>query len=123
MPRRCPIAVTVEQSSDDAAVEHSLESLVLFAWLPLSDNLITLREAADVQALWICWPTTKAGVPGSVCFLEAKHQIYPQITQITQIFKSLYEENVFPVISNQNLRNLRNQWIIAAVVVAAHFAT
>src|SRR6185369_219177 len=71
VPRRRPVAMTVEQRADDAAVEHSVISLVLRARLPLSDDLIAVREAANVQTFWVCRATAEASEIGRECFLNA----------------------------------------------------
>ena len=51
VPRRGPVAMAVEQRADDAAAQHSFKRFVLLARLPLGDDFIAIRKAADVQAL------------------------------------------------------------------------
>ena len=62
--------MTIQQRSDDAAIEHSFERLVLLTGLPLSNHFITLGEATNVQTLRIRGSATKAGVVGGVGFLK-----------------------------------------------------
>jgi hypothetical protein len=61
--------MTIQQRPDDAAIQHTLEGLVLFSRLPFSNNLITFWKAPDAQALRIRGPATEAGVIGCVRFL------------------------------------------------------
>jgi hypothetical protein len=48
VPRRTPVAMTIEQRPDDAAAQHAFKRFVLAARLPLSDDLVAVSEAADV---------------------------------------------------------------------------
>src|ERR1051326_2092176 len=75
MPGGRPVAMTVEQRADNAATQHAIERLVLLARLPLSDDLIAIREAAHVQTLRIRRSTTKASEIRGVSFLNALHLI------------------------------------------------
>ena len=70
MISRRPIAVTVEQCADNAAVQRASKSFVFLVRLPLSDYFVILRIAPDVQPFWICRAATEAGTVGSVFFLK-----------------------------------------------------
>src|SRR5690242_615668 len=41
VPRRRPVAMTVEQRADNPAAQHPFKRLILLAWLPLRDYFIT----------------------------------------------------------------------------------
>jgi hypothetical protein len=71
VPGGSPVAMTIEQRADDAAAQHAGERLILCARLPLGDNFITDREAADVQAFRIRGATTKTGKIRCESFLDA----------------------------------------------------
>jgi hypothetical protein len=43
-----PIAMAIEQRADDAAVQDSLKSFVLFLWFPLCDNFAIFWETPDM---------------------------------------------------------------------------
>jgi hypothetical protein len=53
VPRRRPVAVTVEQRADDPAVQHAGERLVVRLGLPLRDDLVTLREGPNTKPLLV----------------------------------------------------------------------
>src|ERR1041385_3676891 len=76
MPGGGPVAMTDEQSADDAAAQHAVKSLVLLARLPLGDDLIAFRKAAHVQPLRIRRSTTKASEIRRVSFLDTLHKFY-----------------------------------------------
>ena len=68
--------MTVEQRADDAAAQHSFERLVFLAGLPLRDNLIAIRKAANVQTLRISGTATETREIWSVRFLDTFHAVY-----------------------------------------------
>ena len=45
--------MTIKQSADDAAVEHTRKSLVIFLCTPLGNDLAVFRKAAYMQSLFI----------------------------------------------------------------------
>lgn len=63
--------MTVKQGADDSTAQHSFKRFVLFARLPLSNYLIALSEAANVQAVRIGRSTTETCIVWSVGFLKA----------------------------------------------------
>ena len=71
VPGSGPVAMTIEQRADNAAAQHARKCLVLFARLPLSDNFIAVRKAADVQSLWIRGATSETGKIWCKGFLDA----------------------------------------------------
>ena len=75
MVGRRPVAVAVEQGSENATVDDSVEGLVVRLRPPLGHDLLAgLRdEALDTQALLIGRPASEAAVPGGVSVLEAFH--------------------------------------------------
>lgn len=68
--RRGPVAVTIEQCPDNAAAEHASECFLISLRLKFGRHLVAVGKAADVQTLFVGRTTTKAGVVGSVSFLE-----------------------------------------------------
>ena len=70
MISRCPVAVTIEQRADDAAIQNAIKSLVLLLRFPLSDDFAILRETLNMQAVRIRRPTTPADIVRSVFFLK-----------------------------------------------------
>ena len=66
-----PVAVTIEQRTDDAAVEHALESLVMRLGLPSGDQLVSLDEALDAQPLRVRRAAPEANVVWRVAILQA----------------------------------------------------
>src|SRR5215208_5968893 len=68
VPRRRPVAMTVEQRADDPAAQHSLKRFILLRRLPLRDNLVTIGKAANVQALRVRRSTAEAREIWSVGF-------------------------------------------------------
>src|SRR4051812_35123265 len=67
---RRPIQMTVEQRADDAAVQHSRKGFLPLFGFKVGHDFITLREAANVQPLWIRRTTTEARVVRRVSFLK-----------------------------------------------------
>ncbi len=70
MIRRRPIAMTVEQRADDAAIQNSGKRLVLFRRLPFGNDLAVLRKAANPQSLRIRRAAPPARIVRSILFLE-----------------------------------------------------
>jgi hypothetical protein len=70
-----PVAVTVEQRTDDAAAEHSGKRFLISFWLEFRDNFVALRKAANVQTLFVCRAATKTRVVWRVGFLDAFHHL------------------------------------------------
>ena len=60
-------------AQDVAAAQHTFKRLVFLARLPLGHDFLTVGKTAYVQALRVCWSTTKASEIRSVCFLNAIH--------------------------------------------------
>src|SRR5438034_10858551 len=57
-----PIAMAIEQRPDDAAIQNSIKSFVLFLRFPFSDHFAVFWKTTDVQSFGICGPATPAGV-------------------------------------------------------------
>ena len=74
VPRRRPVAMTVEECADDPAAQHSLKRFIPGARLPLRHNLVAISKTADVQALRVCWSTTEAREIRGKCFLNTFHK-------------------------------------------------
>jgi len=66
-----PVAVTVEQRADDAAVEDVIERGVMRLRRPVANEFVPLAEAADAQAFVIGRPAAEAAVLRRVRFLDA----------------------------------------------------
>ena len=62
--------MTIKQRADDAAVEHSRKSLVIFFRMPLGDDIAILGKAANMKALFVCRPAAKANSVWRVFFLK-----------------------------------------------------
>jgi len=67
-----PIHVAVEEGTDDATAEHSLECLVMRLRAPLGDIGVTLQEAADAQAAGIGRAASETGILGRIALLQAQ---------------------------------------------------
>ena len=65
-----PVAMTIQQRADDAAAQHSGKCFLISRRLKGRHDFITLGKAANVQALFIRWSTSKARHAGRVGFLE-----------------------------------------------------
>src|SRR5437763_860438 len=70
MPRGGPIAVAIEQSADNPAVQDAGEGFVFFLRLPFGHDFIAANETANMKPFWIRGAATKAGVGRCVEFLE-----------------------------------------------------
>src|SRR6185369_2896557 len=70
MPCGGPVAMTIEQSADDAAAQNTGERFVFRFGLPLGDNLFTFSKTANVQTFRICGSTAETGKVRSVSFLD-----------------------------------------------------
>ena len=66
-----PIAMAVEHSARNAATQHSRECLLVALRLPVGNNFIAGREAANVEALFVCGATPKTLQVRRVSFLDA----------------------------------------------------
>src|SRR5882724_13237020 len=70
-----PVAMTVEQRTDNAATEHSGKCLLISFGLKLRDYFVTLRITANLQAFFIRRPATKTRIVRRVSFLNAFHDV------------------------------------------------
>jgi hypothetical protein len=68
-----PVAMAVEHRAGDAPTQHSRKRFLVGLGLPLCDNFLALRKAANVQTLFVCWSTTKTLQVGRVSFLDTFH--------------------------------------------------
>jgi hypothetical protein len=66
-----PIAMAVEHGACDASAQHPRKCLLVTLGLPVSNNFIASRKAANVQALLVCWTTAKTFEAWRVGFLDA----------------------------------------------------
>ena len=55
-----PVRVAIEERSDNAAIEHAGEGLMMRLGMPCGDNLVTIRKAVDTQAFLIGRAAAKA---------------------------------------------------------------
>jgi len=72
MIRRGPIRVTIEQRTDDAAVQHAGERLMVRLGVKLCDKLVALGKRAYPQALFILRTAAETDAFRRVCFLQRK---------------------------------------------------
>src|SRR5262249_45463784 len=70
MPGRCPIAMTVQQGSDNSAIQHPRKGLVAFCRHPITDDLLAPWETADPQAFGISRTATPTSVVWCVFLLK-----------------------------------------------------
>lgn len=70
VPGGCPVTVAIEQSSDDAATQHSFESFLILLGVEFCDDLLTVGKAPNVQTFRVGWSTTEAGKIWCVGFLD-----------------------------------------------------
>src|SRR6185369_16861860 len=65
-----PVAVAIEQRPDDAATQYPGKGFLPGCPIEGGNDFVTVREAANVQALFVSRPTTKASIVGRVSFLD-----------------------------------------------------
>ena len=65
-----PIAMAIEQRSDDPAVQNAGERFIFQFRFPFRDDFIPVEKTTNVQAIRIRRATTKARVGWRVFFLE-----------------------------------------------------
>ena len=70
MPRRRPIAVTIEKCADDASIQDAGKCLVLLLRRPFRDHFFGFGKTSDAQTFGIGRAATPTGVIRSVFFLE-----------------------------------------------------
>ena len=70
-----PVAVTVEQRTNDAAAEHPRKRFLISLGLKFSDDFVALRKAANLQSPFVCRPAPKARVIWRESFLDAFHHL------------------------------------------------
>ena len=58
-----PIAVTIEQCADDAAIQNSLKSFVFFFRFPFCNHLAVFRKTPDLQSFRIRWAASERSRP------------------------------------------------------------
>ena len=63
--------MAIEESADNAAIQHTWERLVLLARLPLGYDFGSFYKAPDVKTIRVRGPTAETGVVRCVRFLEA----------------------------------------------------
>src|SRR5262245_60111577 len=62
--------MTIEQRTNNSAVQNSVKSFVFLLWFPLGDHFAVLRKTANMQSVWIRWAATEANVSRRIFFLE-----------------------------------------------------
>ncbi len=65
-----PIAMTIEQRADDAAIQNPIKSFVFFLWFPFSNDFAVFRETSDMQSMRVRRSATPARVVRSKFFLK-----------------------------------------------------
>ena len=66
-----PIGMSIEESTDDAPVQHSRKGFVKIFWRPIADDFIADGNAAESQPMGIRRAAAKANASGRVFFLKA----------------------------------------------------
>jgi hypothetical protein len=67
---RSPIAVTIEQCSDNAPVQHTGKCFVFWFRLPFGDDFIVLGKTADAQSIRVSRTTAPARILWCIFFLK-----------------------------------------------------
>ena len=70
MISRCPVAMTVEQSADHAAIQSSRKGFILFLRFPLSDDFAVLWETSNMQPIRVRRTATKTHIVWRILFLK-----------------------------------------------------
>ncbi len=70
VPRRRPVAVTIEERADNAAVQDAGERFILQLRLPFGDDVISARKTPHSHAVWICWAATETCILWRVTLLQ-----------------------------------------------------
>lgn len=78
---RCPVRVTVEQRADYPAVQNTGKRLVVRLRSPLRNDLVTLRETADVQPFHIRRSAAETNAFRRIFFLQRFLIIHDSILQ------------------------------------------
>ncbi len=65
-----PIAMAIEQRADDAAIQYSGKSLILFLWFPFCYDFAVFRKTANMQTVRVRRPAAPAGIVRRVLFLK-----------------------------------------------------
>ena len=65
-----PVAVTIEERANNSATQHSGKGFLISRRLESRDHFIAFGEAANVQSLFIRWPTSEARHLRRIGFLE-----------------------------------------------------
>lgn len=68
-----PVAMAVEHGPGDTAAQHPWKCLLIAFPLPLGYDFIALRKTANMQASFVCGPTTETLQVGRVGFLDTFH--------------------------------------------------
>jgi len=66
----CPVAMTIEQCSDHAAIQYARKRLVFFLGFPFGYDFAVFRKTADPQPFNVGGTASPAGVFRSVAFLQ-----------------------------------------------------
>jgi len=70
MISRCPIAMTIQQRADDAAIQDSIKSFVFFLRFPLGDHFAVFWKASDVQPVRVRRAATETNIVRRIFFLK-----------------------------------------------------
>lgn len=75
MPGGSPVAMTIEQSAADSAIQNAFERLMMLLRLPTSHQLSFGKEAFDPKALLVRRPASEAAVKGRIRVLQTLHMV------------------------------------------------
>src|SRR6266513_5750960 len=67
---RRPIAMTVQQRADNAAIQDPGKRFVFLLWFPFCNDFAVLRKTANTQSFGICRPAPPASIVWSILFLQ-----------------------------------------------------
>ena len=80
MNGRRPIAVTIEEGAADAAVQDSVEGLMMRLWTPFANQLIAFSKAANAKSHLVRRTAAEAAVVRRVGFLKALAHFFANAT-------------------------------------------
>jgi len=67
---RRPIAMTVEQRADNAAIQDPGKRFVFLLWFPFCNDFAVLRKTANTQSFGIRWAAAPTRIVRGIAFLQ-----------------------------------------------------
>ena len=76
MPASGPVHMAIQQSANDAAVDHALVGLVVIFGFKICNDAIAFDKALDLQSFFVGWTAAKANKVGSELVLKALANVH-----------------------------------------------